>query len=476
MERNRYDNPLVERYASPEMARLFSPDHKFRTWRRLWIALAEAERALGLPVTAEQIAELKRHAEDVNYEDADALERKLRHDVMAHIRAYGLQCPAAKGIIHLGATSAYVVDNTDLIVLREALELIRSRLLNAADALARFARAHRDLPTVAYTHFQPAQITTVGRRACLWLHELLLDLDHLEHHLGRLRFLGAKGAVGTQAGFLALFKGDDRKVRELDRRVARRMGFRGTYIVSGQTYSRKVDAFALGVLGGIAQSAHKYSCDMRLLQHLRQVEEPFGEEQVGSSAMPYKRNPMLAERMASLARHVIALGPAAQMTSALQWFERTLDDSAGKRIAVPEAFLATDAVLLLYANIARGCAVNPKIVAAHVAEELPFILTENLLMEGVKRGGDRQVLHERIRRHAMEASARKKEGLPNDLLARLRRDPAFRFAGRSWKRLLDPGAYVGRAPSQVDEFLSKEASPRLKRYRKFLGMKAEVRV
>ena len=474
--RQRYDNPLVERYASPEMSRLFSAETKFRTWRRLWVALAEAERELGLPITAAQVAELRRAQDDVNYDEADALERTLRHDVMAHIRAYGLQCPAAKGVIHLGATSAYVVDNTDLILLRDALDLIRARLVNAIDALARFARTHRDVPTVGYTHFQPAQFTTVGRRACLWLQELLLDLDHLEHHRGALRFLGVKGAVGTQASFLALFRGNADRVRRLDLGVARRMGFPGVYAVSGQTYSRKVDAFALGVLAGIAQSAHKFSNDIRLLQHLRQVEEPFREEQVGSSAMAYKRNPMMSERLASLSRHVITLAPGAQYTAALQWFERTLDDSAGKRIATPEAFLAADAALLLLTAIVRGAVVHRSVIEAAVREELPSILTENLLMEAVKRGGDRQALHERIRRHAMAAAERRKAGKSSDLVARLRRDPAFGFAARSWKRLLDPRGYIGRSPAQVDEFLTREVAPRLRRHRGLLGREADIRV
>jgi adenylosuccinate lyase len=469
MSRSEYVSPFAERYSSKEMLRLFSADFKFRTWRRLWIALAEAERKLGLPVTEAQVRELKSKADDVDYAAARTYEEKLRHDVMAHIRAYGDQCPGAKGIIHLGATSAFVVDNTDLVVLREAYALVERALVNVVDRLARFAKKRAALPTVAFTHFQPAQFTTVGKRACLWIQELLLDLDEIEARQKSLRFLGAKGTTGTQASFLALFEGDEGKVKKLDALVAEAMGFDRTYAVSGQTYSRKVDAQAQATLAGIAQSAHKFSNDLRLLQHLREVQEPFGEEQVGSSAMAYKRNPMKCERMASLARLVISLSTNAAFTAASQWFERTLDDSAGKRVALPEAFLATDAVLQLYLEVSADPAVNEPQIRADVERELPAIATENILMEAVKAGGDRQELHERIRRHTME-------GKGNDVLERLKKDGAFKAVRGSIDAMADPAQYVGRSPSQVREFLEDEVEPRLASRKKLLGMKAEVKV
>lgn len=459
---DRYENPLCSRYASEAMQELFSPDRKFKTWRQLWIALAETERELGLPISAEQIDELKAHAETINYEDAERHEARVRHDVMAHVHAYGDQCPAARGIIHLGATSCYVGDNTDLILMAEGLKLLRSRILAVIRSLAAFAARTRDLPTLGYTHFQPAQPVTVGKRATLWIQDLMLDLDDLDHILGSFRLLGSKGTTGTQASFLSLFGGDHEKVKELDRRVAARMGFAAVFPVTGQTYPRKMDSRVLGVLSGIAQSAHKFSNDLRLLQHLKEIEEPFGKDQIGSSAMAYKRNPMRSERLASLARHVIgnSLNPA--ITAAGQWFERTLDDSANKRIAVPEAFLAADAILLLYRSIAEGLVVYPTVIARHLREELPFMASENILMEAVKRGGDRQVLHEKIRQYSMEAGRRVKEdGQPNDLLRRIAADPAFALDEQELDRLLDPAAFIGRAPEQVDAFLSEEVEPLL---------------
>ena len=459
---DRYENPLCSRYASEAMQELFSPDRKFKTWRRLWIALAETERELGLPISAEQIDELKAHADTINYGDAERHEARVRHDVMAHVHAYGDQCPAARGIIHLGATSCYVGDNTDLILMAEGLKLLRSRILAVIRSLAAFAARTRDLPTLGYTHFQPAQPVTVGKRATLWIQDLMLDLDDLDHILGSFRLLGSKGTTGTQASFLSLFGGDHEKVKELDRRVAARMGFAAVFPVTGQTYPRKMDSRVLGVLSGIAQSAHKFSNDLRLLQHLKEIEEPFGKDQIGSSAMAYKRNPMRSERLASLARHVIgnSLNPA--ITAAGQWFERTLDDSANKRIAVPEAFLAVDAILLLYRSIAEGLVVYPTVIARHLREELPFMASENILMEAVKRGGDRQVLHEKIRQYSMEAGRRVKEdGLPNDLLRRIAADPAFALDEQELDRLLDPAAFIGRAPEQVDAFLSEEVEPLL---------------
>ncbi|HYF01527.1 MAG TPA: adenylosuccinate lyase [Planctomycetota bacterium] len=464
-----YTSPFAERYSSKEMLHVFSADKKFRTWRRLWIALAEAQKDLGLPVSDAQIREMRAKEKDIDYPAARAYEEKLRHDVMAHIRAYGDQCPKARPIIHLGATSAYVVDNTDLLLLREAYELVERGVLNVVDALADFARRTADLPTVAFTHFQPAQFTTVGKRACLWIQDLLLDLDELEERRRSLRFLGVKGTTGTQASFLELFEGNEAKVKKLDQAVSRALGFDRTYAVSGQTYSRKIDAQAHATLSGVAMSAHKFANDLRLLQHLREIQEPFGKEQVGSSAMAYKRNPMKSERMTSLARLVLSLQTNAAFTAASQWFERTLDDSAGKRIALPEAFLAVDAVLQLWLDIARAPDVNEAVIREHVQRELPAIATENILMAAVKAGGDRQELHERIRRHTMD-------GQGSDILERLKKDGAFKAVRGRIDGLSDPAQYVGRSPSQVREFLREEVEPRLRARRKELGLKSEVRV
>jgi adenylosuccinate lyase len=464
-----YVSPFAERYSSKEMLYLFSPDRKFRTWRRLWVALARAERELGLPVSEAQIRELERRVDDVDYAAARRYEEKLKHDVMAHIRAYGDQCPKARGILHLGATSAYVVDNTDLLVLRDALGLVERQVANVVAALADFARRTASVPTVAFTHFQPAQFTTVGKRACLWIQELLFDLDEIARRRTELRFLGVKGTTGTQASFLELFDGNEKKVRALDSKVASAMGFDRTYAVSGQTYSRKVDAQAQSTLAGVAQSAHKFANDLRLLQHLRELMEPFDEHQVGSSAMAYKRNPMKCERMTSLARFVLSLQANAEFTSASQWFERTLDDSAGKRIALPEAFLATDAILHLYYEVASRIHVNRDAIDAHVRRELPDIASENLMMAAVKAGGDRQELHEVVRRHKMES----KEG---DLLARLLEDRAFAAVRGRAAGMTSPSQYTGRSASQVREFLAEEVRPRLASRRSFLGMRSEVKV
>ncbi|MDW7659024.1 MAG: adenylosuccinate lyase [Bacillota bacterium] len=459
---DRYDNPLCSRYASQSMQELFSPDRKFRTWRQLWIALAESERELGLPITEQQIDELKASAYDINYDAAERHETRVRHDVMAHVHAYGEQCPNARSIIHLGATSCYVGDNTDLILMAEGMKLLRSRLLSVMRCLASFAARYRALPTLGFTHFQPAQPVTVGKRATLWLQDLMLDLDDLDHVLGSFRLLGSKGTTGTQASFLALFEGDHEKVRELDRRVAARMGFADVFPVTGQTYPRKMDSRILQVLAGIAQSAHKFSNDIRLLQHLKEIEEPFAKDQIGSSAMAYKRNPMRCERMAALARHVLVNSQNPAMTAAEQWFERTLDDSANKRIAIPEAFLATDAILLLYRNVADGLVVYPTVISRHLQDELPFMATENILMAAVNNGGDRQELHEKIRLYSMEAGRLVKEkGMPNDLLQRIAADAAFNLSTTDLDDLLDPADYIGRAPEQVDEFLTHYVEPLL---------------
>jgi adenylosuccinate lyase len=466
---NVYTSAFAERYSSKDMLYLFSPDKKFRTWRKLWIALAEGERKLGLAISDAQIRELKKRAEDIDYRAARRYEETLKHDVMAHIRAYGDQCPDAKRIIHLGATSAYVVDNTDLILLSEGYELIEREIANVVSALAKFAEKTASIPTVAFTHFQPAQFTTVGKRACLWIQDLIFDLDEIAERRKSLRFLGVKGTTGTQASFLSLFDGDEAKVKKLDLTVAKAMGFDRTYAVSGQTYSRKIDAQAQATLSGVAQSAHKFANDMRLLQHLREIQEPFDEQQVGSSAMAYKRNPMKSERMTSLARLVLSLSTNAAFTAASQWFERTLDDSAGKRIALPESFLAVDAILQLYLDVASRLVVNPEVIEANVNRELPDIASENLLMEAVKAGGDRQELHEVIRRHKMES----KEG---DLFDRLRNDGAFKAVRGRMAALLKPAQYVGRSPSQVREFLAEEVEPRLAPRRKSLGLKSEVKV
>jgi adenylosuccinate lyase len=472
-----YVNPLVERYASREMSCLFSPQYKFQTWRRLWVALAEAEAELGLDISEEQLDELRAHIEEINFEVAEAQEKKLRHDVMAHIHAYGEQCPKARGIIHLGATSAFVGDNTDLIQMREALYLVRIRLVNTMDALAQFAATHRDLVTLGYTHFQPAQLTTMGRRAVLWLQDLAFDLEDLDHCLNTLQFRGAKGATGTQASFLQLCNDDAEMVKRLDQRVAEKMGFDRTLPVTGQTYPRKYDSRVLAILSGIAQSAHKFSNDVRLLQSVGEMEEPFGSHQVGSSTMAYKRNPIRSERMAALARHVICASLNPAFTAAGQWFERTIDDSANKRLSIPEAFLATDAILILYQEVARGLVVYPAVIAKRVAEFLPFLAAENLIMEGVKAAGDRQILHEKIRQHAMDTwhHMRVEDG-PNNLLQRLHDDPAFVPIRAQLTDKPDASAYIGRAAQQVDEFLTEIYHPLRERYRSLLGNTVETHV
>ena len=458
-----YENPLVTRYSSRAMTRLWSAQRKFSTWRRLWVALAEAERELGLNISEGQIAELRAVVDDIDFDAARAYEKRLRHDVMAHVHTLGDAAPGARPIIHLGATSCFVTDNTDLILVREALGMIRDQLVEAIDALAGFAVRYKDLPCLGYTHFQPAQLVTVGKRATLWCYELVLDYHEVERRIASLKFLGVKGTTGTQASFLALFNGDHARVVELDRKVARAFGFEETYPVSGQTYSRKIDSQALAALAGVAESAHRFGTDLRLLAHEREVEEPFEAEQVGSSAMAYKRNPMRAERICSLARFALGLPAAASHTAATQWLERSLDDSAVRRLVVPQAFLAIDAVLNLYLNVVPGLVVHPSVIAGHVAEELPFMATENLLMAAVQAGGDRQDLHERVRTHAFAASARIKEGArDNDLIERLQRDPAF--PKLDYSTVLDPDRYVGRAPEQVNEFVALEVDPIRQRY------------
>ncbi len=474
---DRYVSPLSERYASREMQYIFSPDMKFKTWRKLWIALAETERELGLPITEEQIEELKAHADDINYEVAKERERIVRHDVMSHVYAYGQQCPKAKGIIHLGATSCYVGDNTDIIIMREALRLVRKKLINVMAELAKFADSYKNQPTLAFTHFQPAQPTTVGKRATLWLQDLCLDLEDLDHVLGSLKLLGSKGTTGTQASFLELFDGDHEKCRRADARIAEKMGFADCYPVSGQTYSRKVDTRVINVLAGIAQSAHKFTNDIRLLQHLKEVEEPFEKTQIGSSAMAYKRNPMRSERIASLANYVMADVINPMMVASTQWFERTLDDSANKRLSVPEGFLAIDGILDLYLNVVDGLVVYPKVIEKHMMAELPFMATENIMMDAVKAGGDRQELHEKIRTLSMEAGRNVKEkGLENNLLELIAADPAFGLSLEDLKKSMDPSRYVGRAPRQVEEFLAEVVNPILDANRDVLGMKAEINV
>ncbi|MCI8851878.1 MAG: adenylosuccinate lyase [Lachnospiraceae bacterium] len=477
MSTDRYQSPLSERYASREMQYIFSPDMKFRTWRRLWIALAETEMELGLDITQEQIDELKSHKDDINYEVAKAREKEVRHDVMSHVYAYGQQCPKAKGIIHLGATSCYVGDNTDIIVMSQALKLVRQKLINVIAELAKFADTYKALPTLAFTHFQPAQPTTVGKRASLWLQEFCMDLEDLEYVQGSLKLLGSKGTTGTQASFLELFEGDQETIDKIDPMIAEKMGFAQCYPVSGQTYSRKVDTRVLNVLAGIAASAHKMSNDIRLLQHLKEVEEPFEKTQIGSSAMAYKRNPMRSERIASLSRYVMvdALNPA--ITSAAQWFERTLDDSANKRLSIPEGFLAVDGILDLCLNVVDGLVVYPKVIEKRLMAELPFMATENIMMDAVKAGGDRQELHERIRELSMEAGKNVKEyGLENNLLELIAGDPSFNLSLEELKETMDPARYVGRSREQVDAFLKQVVQPVLEANAHLIGMKAEISV
>jgi adenylosuccinate lyase len=464
-----YESPLASRYASREMLYVFSPDNKFSTWRKLWVALARAEKELGLPITGEQIAEMEARIYDIDYEYAAEMEKKLRHDVMAHVHAYGKACPKAMPIIHLGATSCYVGDNTDIILMRQGLEIIRAGLVNVIDRLAKFADKYRSLPTLAFTHFQPAQLTTVGKRAALWIQDFLMDLEEVEYRISRLRLLGSKGTTGTQASFLELFNGDHEKVKRMEEMIAAEMGFEGVYPVTGQTYPRKMDAFVLSALSGIAQSAGKFATDMRLLAHLKELEEPFEENQIGSSAMPYKRNPMRCERICALARYVVINAQNPAMTAYSQWFERTLDDSANRRISIPEAFLATDAILNICLNVVSGIRVYEKVIARHIDEELPFMATENIMMDAVKRGGNRQELHERIRVHSMAAGAVVKEqGLPNDLVSRIASDPMFGLTEEEIRKNLDPSAYIGRAPEQVTEFLRDCVAPVLEKHKDLL--------
>lgn len=478
MVKDAYESPLSARYASKEMKYIFSPDKKFRTWRKLWIALAESEKELGLPITQEQIDELKAHADDINYDVAQEREKIVRHDVMSHVYAYGVQCPNAKGIIHLGATSCYVGDNTDIIIMTEGLKLIRNKLITVIRNLSKFADEYKALPTLAFTHFQPAQPTTVGKRATLWLQELLMDLEDVEYQLSKAKLLGSKGTTGTQASFLELFDGDHEKCKMLDHKIAEKMGYKACFPVSGQTYSRKLDSQFLNVLAGIAQSAAKFSNDIRLLQHLKEVEEPFEKNQIGSSAMAYKRNPMRSERIGSLSRYVMVDVLNGYFTTATQWFERTLDDSANKRLSIPEAFLAVDGILSLYANVADGLVVYPKVIEQRLRKELPFMATENIMMDAVKkRGADRQQLHERIREHSMAASkVIKEEGGENDLLERIAADEAFGVTLEELEHILKPENYTGRAKEQTEDFLNECIKPVLEKYADVESDKPEINV
>ncbi|MBW8383494.1 MAG: adenylosuccinate lyase [Youngiibacter sp.] len=475
--RDTYETPLNRRYASKEMSYVFSDLKKFRTWRELWIALAEVEMELGLPITAEQIEELKSFREDINFKEAEEREKSVRHDVMSHVYAYGLQAVGAKGIIHLGATSCYVGDNTDLIIMREAMQIIRAKIVHTIRNLKEFSLKYKDLPTLGFTHLQPAQLTTVGKRASMWMQDLVLDLEQLDFAIESLRFRGVKGTTGTQASFMSLFDNDEEKVMLLDQKVSDKFGFSKVFRITGQTYTRKVDSMILNTLSEIAQSAYKFSNDLRLLQNMKEIEEPFEKNQIGSSAMAYKRNPMRSERISALARYVIvdALNPA--ITASTQWFERTLDDSANKRISISEAFLALDGVLNLYINITSGMVVYEKMITSHVMNELPFMATENIIMEGVKRGGDRQELHELIRGHSMEASKRvKQEGLDNDLLTRIGNDPSFRLGKDELKDIMEPGNYIGRAPGQVVDFIKNEVDPILEKYADETAQESEITV
>ena len=476
-EHNRYTSPLTGRYASEEMQYIFSQDNKFRTWRKLWIALAETEHELGLNITKEQIEELKAHQDEINYEVAEAREKEVRHDVMSHVYAYGVQCPNAKGIIHLGATSCYVGDNTDIIIMRQGLELVRKKLINCINELSKFALKHKDLPTLAYTHFQPAQPTTVGKRSTLWINDLVMDLQDLDYVLESLKLLGSKGTTGTQASFLELFDGDHSKCRELDQKIAEKMGFKSCYPVSGQTYSRKVDFRVLSILAGIAQSAHKFTNDIRMLQHMKEIEEPFEKHQIGSSAMAYKRNPMRSERIASLADYVISDLMNPMLVSSTQWFERTLDDSANKRLSVPEGFLAIDGILDLYLNVVDGLVVYPKVIRKHLMAELPFMATENIMMDAVKAGGDRQELHEKIRQLSMEAGKTvKEEGKDNNLLELIAADPSFHLSLEDLEASMQPERYVGRSPKQTEDYINEVVNPILEENKALLGLTAEIKV
>ena len=475
--RNVYDTPLNTRYASKEMSYIFSDDMKFSTWRKFWVALAEGEKELGLEITEEQLEELRANINNINYDEAIKKEKEVRHDVMSHVYAYGLQCPNAKGIIHLGATSCYVGDNTDIIILRDALELIKNKIVTVLDRLSKFAMEYKGMPTLGFTHFQPAQLTTVGKRATLWMQDLVMDIENIEFLLSTLKLRGVKGTTGTQASFMTLFNGDEEKVKALDKIVAKKMGFEKSYGVTGQTYPRKLDSIVLNTLSEVAQSAYKFSNDLRLLQSMKEMEEPFEKNQIGSSAMAYKRNPMRSERIGALARYVIvdSLNPA--ITAATQWFERTLDDSANKRIAVAEAFLALDGVLNLYINISENMVVYDKVIRAHVDNELPFMATENIMMEAVKRGGDRQELHERIRIHSMEAAKRVKgEGLDNDLIKRIIADDSFKLTEEEILNIIDPKLFTGRAESQVVEFIDEYVNPIIDRYKNAVDIKSEITV
>lgn len=475
--RNLYNSPLNSRYSSKEMSYLFSDDKKFQTWRKLWVALAESEKELGLNITDEQIEELRSNITNINYEDAERKEKDIRHDVMSHVYAYGLQCPNAKGIIHLGATSCYVGDNTDLIIMKEALLLIKKKIICIIEALSKFADKYKDMPTLGFTHLQPAQLTTVGKRACLWIQDLVIDLENLDFVIQNIKMRGVKGTTGTQASFMNLFNDDEEKVKRLDKLVAEKMGFSETFLITGQTYTRKIDSIVLNTLSEIAQSAYKFSNDIRILQNMKEIEEPFEKNQVGSSAMAYKRNPMRSERIGALARYVIvdALNPA--ITASTQWFERTLDDSANKRIAVAEAFLALDGVLNLYLNVSENLVVYEKVIEAHVKNELPFMATENIMMEAVKRGADRQEVHERIRVHSMAAAKRvKEEGLNNDLIERIIADPIFKMTREEILHIVNPIKFVGRAPGQVKDFLENVVNPILKDNQQYLGEKVEINV
>lgn len=474
---DRYMSPLSERYASRQMQYIFSPEKKFRTWRRLWVALAEAQRELGLNITEEQVEELKKYQDDINFETAIQREKEVRHDVMSHVYAYGMQCPKAKGIIHLGATSCYVGDNTDLILMREALILIRKKLVNAMHLLSGFALKYKALPTLAFTHFQPAQPTTVGKRASLWLYDLMTDYEEISRLLENMKLLGCKGTTGTQASFVELFEGDHEKIKRLDQIIADKMGFSSSVPVSGQTYSRKFDARVLALLAGIAQSAHKFSNDIRLLAHLKEIEEPFEKNQIGSSAMAYKRNPMRSERMAALSNYLLSDMMNPMLTAATQWFERTLDDSANKRISIPEGFLAADGILDLYLNIVDGLVVYPKVIEKHLAEELPFMATENIMMAAVKQGKDRQELHERIRKLSVEAGRRvKEEGKENNLLELIAKDEVFNLSRESLSEAMDASKYIGRSAEQTEEFIDEYIEPILESHRQDLGIKAEINV
>ncbi|MGL4849105.1 MAG: adenylosuccinate lyase [Clostridium sp.] len=475
--RNIYNTPLNSRYASKEMSYIFSDDMKFSTWRKLWVALAEGEKELGLNITEEQLDELRANIDNINYDEAIAKEKEVRHDVMSHVYAYGLQCPSAKGIIHLGATSCYVGDNTDVIILRDGLELVRDKIVTVLDRLSKFAMEYKDMPTLGFTHFQPAQLTTVGKRATLWMQDLVMDMENIEFLLSTLKLRGVKGTTGTQASFMTLFDGDEEKVKELDKIVAKKMGFSTSYGVTGQTYPRKLDSIVLNTLSEVAQSCYKFSNDLRLLQSMKEMEEPFEKHQIGSSAMAYKRNPMRSERMGALARYVIvdALNPA--ITASTQWFERTLDDSANKRIAMAEGFLALDGVLNLYINISESMVVYEKVIRAHVDNELPFMATENIMMESVKRGGDRQELHENIRVHSMEAAKRVKgEGLDNDLIKRIINDKSFNLSEKEILDIIDPKLFTGRASSQVVEFIDEYVNPIVDKYKEAVDIKSEINV